>query len=326
MGLLQMGLLAWALFMGLMSLIIASVYPLMRERLKTLAPEVRVVLLRTLYVTPVLGGLVATILCFFPTVLGFFFPRMDHCADHADGHAHLCMLHPPQTWGEFDMWFVIGAIGLGYLALASRRLRRFVSSRRLLRQLIATAEYDPRYRAWLVESDFPMALTVGVVQQRTVLSSGLVRAVPSNLIDAIVAHEQAHERRNDARWKALAGFLSLAHVPTTRHALRTDLELACEQACDEEAGSLIGDRVRVAQALIAVERVRRNVPMLGSAVLAFGEHGLDERVRSLLVSPARTAWNRRAVRCFMAIGGSMALALSDSLHHLTETLLGFLLG
>lgn len=326
LGLLQMGLLAWMLFIVLISLIIALLYPFVRGRLKELVPEIRAVALRILYVAPVVCGLAATILCFAPATVGNIFQRVDHCQEHADGHNHLCMEHPPQTWGEFDMWLLIVALGLGYIALVSKRLIRFVGSHRLLRQLSSTARFDSHYDAWVVEVGSPLAITVGVVHQRTVLSSGLLQVIPARLVEAIVAHEKAHERRHDAFWRAALGFLSLGHLPVTRRALCADLELTCEQACDEEAGFSIGDRVRVAQALIAVARMRQDAAMLGPAVLAFGAHGLSERIESLLASPTSSSWNRPSIFGLLAAGGLVALVLAGPLHHFTETLIGFILG
>jgi len=72
--------------------------------------------------------------------------------------------------------------------------------------------------------------------------------------------------------------------------------------------------------------VRRSLDTLGSAVMAFGEHELGVRIRSLLGSPARSAWNRSAVLGFLTVVALLALALSDPLHHFTETLLGLVLG
>ncbi len=330
LGLLQMGLLAWLLFIAIASLITASVYPFIRGRLKGLVPEIRAVALRALCVAPVVGGLVATILCFVPTAFGGIVPRVDHCVghcpDHGDGHLHFCMTHPPQTWGESGLWLLIVGLGLGYLTLVSIRLARFVRSHRVLRQLTSTARFDANYDAWVVESGPPLAITVGVLHKRTVLSSGLLLAIPSRLVEAIVAHEKAHERRHDAFWRAVTRFLSLGHVPATRRALQADLELTCEQACDEEAGSSIGDRLRVAEALIAVARVRQDAVMFGSAVMAFAAQGLDARIESLLASPARSVWSRSFMLGLVATGVLVALVLADPLHHFAETLLGLLVG
>jgi Zn-dependent protease with chaperone function len=325
-GLIQLGLLAWLLFLAGISMVLAAIYPAMRGMLRRVTPADRAILLRALSVAPLVGGGVASFLCFAPKLAASALARVDHCTDHADGHFHFCLNHPPQVLGGIELWISFAAVGIAVLLVSILRWRRLWNSRRTLRQLAMTTRYDDRHDAWVAETDLPIAISVGVLEKRTILSSGLLRLIPPLLIEVIVAHEQAHGRRGDGFWKIVIWMLSLGQLPGTREILERDLELACEQACDEYAGEMIGDRVRVAQALVAMERVRHDMSMFGPAALAFGTNGLSARVASLLSASAGSSWSRRAKLGLLLVSCGIAAWLADPMHHLTETILHYVLG
>ena len=326
MGLLVMIVLAWVLFLAALSGLIAAVYPLVQRPLRRVHPKPRATLLRVLSTAPVVGGSLAVGLCLLPKQLGVWAPQFDHCLDHVGGHAHLCPQHPPNV--EVGSVFGAGLGALAALALVSIivGLRRLRNSWRSLAQLAGSSQFDSKSAIWIVESEFPVALSVGILRTRTILSTGLVRCVPSHLVDAIIAHEHAHEQRRDGLWRVLSDLLSFGHTPGTRGRLREDLELACEQACDELAGAKVGDRLRVAEALVAMARVRHAVPSPNVATMAFGSHGLGARVEALLCDSA--GWNigRRTGLAMLGLGTAIAIAIANPLHHFTETLIHHLLG
>lgn len=324
LGLIQIGLLAWLLFAAIISLLTATLYPRARSGLDTVAPEQRALILRVLCVAPILLGLGLVVLCFLPSVAGIVWPGFDHCPYHHDGHVHFCMIHLPATSGRWIGWAVAGVLGPLFLVQVFRRLLIFRKSHRLLRQLARTSRLDSRLGVWIVDSDVPMAMTVGVLRQRTLFSAGLIRALPPRFLEVIVEHERAHERRRDALWKLITGLLSLAHLPGARRALLADLELACEQTCDEEAGLLLGDRLCVAQALAAVERIRQGTPRLGLVAAYFGGPTLGARVESLLTAPRIPPISGRVARWLPIVAILAGLFLADPLHHLTETIVGLL--
>ncbi len=329
MGLFQLGMLAWVLFLAVISLGIGAIYPVLRASLRSLDPRTRAVALRAVSVAPLVGGLFATALCFAPKILGMVFPglpRIDHCTAHTDSHIHFCLNHPPHAIGGTVFWMVVTSAAIATLVVGLVRSLRFHASRQLVRQLAKTAQFDPRYDAWVVESDHPVAISVGLLEKRTVLSSGLLSGIPTHLVAAIVAHENAHARRSDGLWRGATRLLSLGHLPRVRRILDLDLELACEQACDEDAGASIGDRFRVAEALVRMERIRHDVAGFGPAALAFNAHGVSARVESLLAASPGSRWSRGTKMVALFLGCAAAAALADPLHHLTETLLHHILG
>lgn len=326
MGLLLMTVAAWAFFLVVISSAIALGHPFLRRPLSRLHPSLRGNVLRALAVAPVGLAALGVLLCFAPKLFGSALSRADHCHQHADAHAHFCLNHPPQVTLTAESWMALALLAATVIVLVVVQGWRFRRSARILNQLTSTARFDGRYGAWMIDSDLPIAISVGVLRPRTLLSSGLVEMIPNRLVDAIVAHECAHERRRDGLLKPATELLSFGHVPGTRRALLGDLELACEQACDEEAGHALGDRTRVAEALLAMERVRQSMPGFGSVALAFGAHGVPARVESLVSDSPGISWDPRITVGLLAGACVAAAVAADPLHHLTETLIHYVLG
>lgn len=325
-GLLELGMIAWILFAGLASVAITLLLPLLRRVVRGLHPELRSVCWRALLVAPAIGGLIATALCFAPKVLHPWWPEIDHCTGHADAHVHFCLEHPPARIADAELGAVL--LGLGVLALVTLavRVRRMRGASRLLGTLAHTAEHDPSRGVWILESAAPIAMSVGALRARTLISRGLLQSIPARMLDVVIEHERAHERRRDGSWRVFTDLCSWGHLPTTARALRRELDLACEQACDERAASHVGDRVRVAEALLAVARLDLGESRVADRAFAFGAHSVGIRVASLLEPSVRSLPGRRTCWGLMALGTVLLLGIADPLHHWTETLLHHLLG
>jgi beta-lactamase regulating signal transducer with metallopeptidase domain len=159
-----------------------------------------------------------------------------------------------------------------------------------------------------------------------VVSEGLVAALPSAGLACVLAHEREHARRRDALRALLARACSWPHPPRIRRALLDALRLASERACDEAAASRLGDRLLVAETILAVERLarRHEPPAEGVLACAFGESDVAPRVEGLLAEPAPPP--RRGVAwAAAAVVAALGLAAAGPLHHATEHLLRALL-
>ena len=101
-------------------------------------------------------------------------------------------------------------------------------------------------------------------------------------LEYVVAHEQAHIRRNDHLWKPLGFLLLTLHwfnplMWVAYVLLCRDIELACDEKVIKELGN--EQRADYTQALVACSVNRR---MIAACPLAFGEVGVKERVKSVM--------------------------------------------
>lgn len=287
-------------------------------------------------------------LCLAPGVAGALGVGHDHCLAHGE-HRHLCLIHPAASLGPAAgalllAGFAAWALGAGREALRVARARRTLAALRgvapggrlALAGDPADLGDDASADLAVVGSERPFSLTVGLWRPRILLSAALVRALDPLALRVVIEHERAHARRRDALRMLVARLLSWPHLPRLRRALLAELRLAAERACDEAAARRVGDRLRVAETIVAAERllgaaplpVARSSPLAGSplaGVLApgFGEDAVPARVRALLAgepAPPRpgTAWR------FAAAGLLLALLLAEPLHHATEHLLALL--
>jgi beta-lactamase regulating signal transducer with metallopeptidase domain len=262
-------------------------------------------------------------LCLAPGVLGLLGLHADHCVQHP-GHPHLCLVHPTAMLTAssallLGVLLVLAAGGALAVALRATRTRRALAG---LRNAPARC-LAPGVRC--IESEQAFSLTAGLGRGEIFVSSALASALAPAHLDAAIEHERAHARRRDGLRRLAAQVLSRSHLPAVRRRILAELELATEQACDEEAGRHLGDRLAVAEAILAAERLVAAAPaQRPGPLLAFGDSAVPARVHGLLADPAA----RPGPAAWWMAGALVVVAalLVDPLHHATEHVLGHLLG
>ncbi len=190
----------------------------------------------------------------------------------------------------------------------------------------------------LVFSRRPFAFVWGYLKSKLILSTGLLTALTTEELAALLEHEAAHHRRRDnlLRWVlSLCRFTSFAFVFTGP--LQAWWNQAVELVCDEVAAER-ADPCEVAGALVKIKRLvsvaARPVPSGHSAFLGDDQSALEQRVRRLLAlsdTPVtlRTAglgspWTRPAlwVSAFFAVTLAGVFWISPmAVHRLLERLL-----
>jgi Zn-dependent protease with chaperone function len=322
LGTVQLAALATVLFAAVTAIGGAMLYPLLRRRLALLDPAVRAKAVIAWAAAPLLLGAALTAACFMPSLPLLLVASGDHCVDHADHHPHLCLVHRPDSAGSTTGWIVVAIAGVFLAAGVLRRVRETVQARGLLRALDAASRPTAMAGVRLIDVDEPLSMATGGRRGGILMASRLSDSLPAEFLEAVVEHERAHLRRRDASWRVATAFLSVPHLPSVRRRLLADLALACEQACDEEAARRVGDRLRVASAIIAVTRMcsGRAPSVLAPA---FGGADVVARVERLMTNPGndrrqpRSAW-------LVALATVAIAAMAGPLHHLTETALGLL--
>ncbi|MFY3742501.1 M56 family metallopeptidase [Anaeromyxobacter sp. Red801] len=320
-GLLRLAALAGVVVLGfalLAAVAAALLSPGISARARLLPPAVRARVLLAWAALPAAAGAGLLVLTLWPSLGAALGLAVDHCPAHV-GHVHLCVHHPPASGPA-----AAGAIGLalGGLAVAAalaRGARPLLLARRAAR--LRSFQLAPGVGA--IDASTPLALTVGWFRPRVLVSTALLDRLTPPQLRVVVAHERAHADRRDALWLAAARLVSLAHLPGVRRRLLADLALASEQACDEVAARACGDRLLVAETIVAAERALALSPATGAA-LAFGGSDVAERVESLLERPPDAPRLRRALWAAAVAGLLAAGLLAPHVHHWTESLLDHL--
>jgi Zn-dependent protease with chaperone function len=316
----QLFMLAGLAFVAVGALIASVAVRLASRPILELEPHVRHRVLVGLAAAPVVVSGLLLFSAALPSIVSLLVPELDHCSTHDDGHAHLCFIHLPR--GPLSMSAVLVLVFVTtYLsarwALSGASVFR---SSRLLRALTATG-LPIAHDVTILETSAAVCMAGGLLQPRVLLSRGLLEQLGDERQAIVLEHERAHVRRRDALVASLVRFCVPLHVPGVGPWLLREIEVAAEQACDEETGARIGDRTRVAETILAVERLAQLTPgsRLQGAV-GFGHCAVVRRVESLLEEP-------KAPRSLRVLGVSLGLGMagillgSNALHHTTESLI-----
>ncbi len=330
LGLLQLTLLAWCVFAAATSLLAAPFYPWLRARLWRLAPVLRARGLGAFAAAPALVASALTLACFLPSVVGPLAWFGDHCSVHSDHHAHFCWTHPPPNAGSVFGWLALSALGGVLVTILGAAAARFARHVRAARTLVGAARIDSR-GCVVVATAQPFALTVGIFRPQAVVSSGLASRLPSSLLDAVIAHERGHVERRDNLLKLAAAIFATVHLRGVRAAIRDDLALACEQACDRHAAESVGDSLLVADAILAAERIMGGAPAPASAPAfssSLGGPAIAARIEALLESDSSLPRERAPGSPKLVVGMIaavlVALVAAVPLHDAIETLVSLL--
>lgn len=315
--------LAVAFFAVVFAVFGAAVSPVIERNTRTYRPTTRAQILALTALAPTALALVFTLLCFVPSIeasLGF---ATDHCLHHQDGHAHFCFVHHPVLHEPIAWVAVILLLGAA-IGTVGRQLLLMLGAHRLAARLTSVGQVHPVLRATVVNTSVPFAASVGFTRPRIFISDSLVRALPADQLAAVIAHESAHIARRDNLWRSVLQTLAVVNLPRVRRRLLDSFALSCEQACDEDAATRVGDRLTVADAIISVERLFGHIPLSPHAA-HFGEGDIATRVEALLHAPQRALANSRRVVVLICSAAALSIVAADPLHHATETLLGLLL-
>lgn len=255
-----------------------------------------------------------------PALLAPMWPSLDHCYAH-DGHPHLCVVHGAGAPAGILGTIVLLSV-LAWLApRANAELRRLMIGHALVADLLANSRLDPQRGLWIVPTDEPVCVSVGLLRPRVVVSRGLLARTDATELAVMVAHEAAHVARRDTLWRLLVRVGSVGLGQHGRAQLDAALELSAERACDEHAAATVGDRLRVAEALLAMERLLAR-PATAYAT-AFGDGCVPARVEAMLEAPAPPCRTPH-LTIVGALGLAVLVATHDELHHLTESALAYL--
>lgn len=309
------------------SLLFAAITLLTLRATTEWVPAVRHRLLCALAVAPLAMALLCTVVASLPALLAFVEPSFDHCLVHGDGHPHLCLRHLPASAGPLALWLVLATAAAGILTVLARSVARLRRGLVLVRNVLVSGQFAADLDATIVDSALPLCLSVGLTRPKVVLSRQLLMALTPQALQAVLAHEREHGRRRDALLRWGLTVCAALHVPAVRRRLLAEIEVAAERLCDEAAANRVGDRLTVAEAIVQVERLLAGTSHhaeFAPVVAAFGQRAVERRVAALLDPPAVQGSLRLPIAIASTAGVGLLLAC-DPVHHVTETLLAFVI-
>jgi beta-lactamase regulating signal transducer with metallopeptidase domain len=322
-------LVAWTLAATLAALAIALVsgllLPRVMTRLERMRPLPRANLLLAWAVAPVALAVALAALSFAPTLFTVLGLTHDHCG-HASVVPHLCA-PAPQGDSLSLVWLAgAGALLAGALIVIMARILTALLAQRAVSQLSRLTRHDRQQDIWILDHGPAIAFSGGIGRVRTFISRSLLDNLSPEARAIVMAHEQSHRLRRDPLRFALAYVGSAFHLPSVRRHLLASLRLACEQAADDAAAHVVGNRLAVADTIVTVEKLSGpHLQPITTRQFAMGMACTDvvRRVEALLAQ--NPAGGRGAL-----LGGAtllpVALLGSAALLHLTiEHLLGFLI-
>jgi Zn-dependent protease with chaperone function len=318
----QLFLLAGVVFFALGALVAAVIVRLGGARLSRWEPRARHRALALLAALPAASAVGLLFAASLPSLVALIVPGLDHCAVHDDGHAHLCFIHLPTVGIHKGILLSLVFLASYAVLRAGLAASSVLRALRVVAALASTGEQRRDLGITIVETTQPVCFAAGLFRPRVLLSRGLFDALSSEERAVVLAHERAHVRRRDALIGSLVRALAGLHLPWVGRWLVHELEIAAEQACDEEAARLVADRVSVAAAILTVERAAETAAAreLDAVAVAFGARAVERRVEALLAEPLPQQ-SLRPLAISVGIALMSVLVLSDELHHLTESVL-----
>ena len=171
-------------------------------------------------------------------------------------------------------------------------LMRLVRTRRWLARLPRSGQrLGPDVE--VVESATPFAFAAGLLRPRILLAARLVEACRDR---SSRPWSSTSGRTRGGAIRSRGSRRACCRSPIFRACgarCSQELAIASEQACDAEAGRRIGDRLAVAEAILAVERILSASAPAPAGLTGFEGNSVAERVRALLaVEPSVPAQER----------------------------------
>lgn len=232
--------------------------------------------------------------------------------------------HTTEEPGLMLLALALTSVGLLIAATVRfvRAARTTIHCRRLIEECGATMTVSGE-RVWIVQTDYPVAAVLGVLDTRLLLSRRILSECTTAEVASVLRHELAHIRRRDNLVQAAMRFLPdpFAHLPAGR-TIQAAWAEAAEEAADDLAARDAGDRTDLASALVRVAGMAQGHPPRWMPALTFFErHTVESRVRRLLVAAPVSTGSLRWLPTGLLVAGVLVVgteAFGLRLHALME--------
>ena len=314
----QSGVLASLFFASLVALLSVPLYQKVRNNLIQLPCSIRSKVLTLWLLGPFLMGVLLTLSGLHPSWMNNHDIVAKHCSTHTNGIAHLCWFDPIVHLSE-AFWIAVATIIASLLIYTTYKVIKLLFRHwRFQTTLHVISECDARHNVFRIASEHLFVFSAGLFAPRVYISSQLITKLSAQQLDVVLSHEQAHCRRRDVLQRFILNVASLLHFSGTRQNLLSDLELAHEQICDDDAVQQVGDRFLVAETIIKIARqFSLSMPEKKFGISAFNGSHIDIRIQQLLEQPEPLSRGTMLVSTLLvSLFLCCILALTMPMHHL----------
>ncbi|MCK9503081.1 MAG: M56 family metallopeptidase [Porticoccaceae bacterium] len=215
----------WLLVAAVASVFTALMYPLYKKLLDRTAPQDEAFALMIYGLLPLAAAFLVMFLLNYPHLASALIPS--HC------HGQSCAPHRPELslshHGGTALIAIFAAVVFSVIVVIQRKIAVTRSRLKALHKLSREGG-DISYRT--IDSPKLLAWCTGLIKPRVYVSTGLVAALSSRQLEAVLVHESSHGLRRDNLRKAITGFATLLWPSLVRKRFLTDFAVATEKACD----------------------------------------------------------------------------------------------
>lgn len=299
-------ILVWILF----GVLFALLWPRIRQRVGSLRPRTRSLFTFMYVILPPGIAAAVAVLVFTPLIGGI--NLSGHC------HAMDCTAHVPVLFaGPISTVVLSVGLLLGTLTLLFLPAVALWSNWRITVMLTRLADKQVVPDFYLLDTSEAVACCTGLLSPTVIISRGLQQRLTPEQLKIIVSHELAHACRYDNLCRLLASWATVIWPAARRQQVLGDLELACEQACDEYVVESVRNRALVAEVIKTVATWQS-----GKDSALTDKHSLWQDRVSALMQLSEDDSMRGWKTAMSVVTGSAVLMLvaSDGLHRATEAL------
>ncbi len=278
-------------------------------------PQSRLILLRSFGSLPLVGALVIGAMISIPALNHSSALPIDHC--HVSTN---CMGPPaPHMVTISELAIISAALCLFCWAtlIAFMQWRR---SRTLLERLDATSCSMLTSNVQLIETERPLAFSLGIFRPTGVLSTGLVNNLSSQQLHIVCTHEKVHAHYRDGFYKWMLRFMCTFHCPNVKRGILQEHALSLELRADQQVARSTQCNVAVAEAIVKVQRLMSPIKNEGPLCQFLGTE-LEQRVHYLLAPTADNTLPRHTLLLSIIFVLILSVCGSVPLHNTVEALI-----
>tara|TARA_R110001599_G_scaffold117525_2_gene285941 strand:- start:2448 stop:3413 length:966 start_codon:yes stop_codon:yes gene_type:complete len=278
-------------------------------------PKSKIILLRSFGVMPIIGAMIIGIMVSIPALNHNSLLPIDHC------HSSVACLGEAATHMiTFSELSIISLMLLVFFNSAIQALKQWLRSKKLLNSIELVSVKKGDLNIHLVETEKPLAFSIGMLKPISVISSGLMNQLSSKQLHIVCRHEAIHAQYKDSAFKWVLKFVSLFHFPMVKQTLLTAHASALEFRADQEVAKTVKSKIVVAETILKIQRIMGSTTEKETLCQFLGSE-IEQRIRFLLSTDSFYHLTNRTILRFGLTIIICSLLGSVPLHNAVEILL-----